>query len=72
MTYFHPRDFDAEQPMINELSLTRKFKSYYGLKGTMPKLKRWATDFEFVDIKTAVNNTDWGKVKVVNLKKNKA
>ena len=67
MTYFHPRDFDAEQPMIKDLSLIRKFKSYYGLKGTMPKLTKWTSDFEFVDIKTAVNKIDWREVKVVNL-----
>jgi len=67
MTYFHPRDFDAEQPMIKDLSFARKFKSYYGLKGTMPKLTKWTSEFEFVDIKTAVNKIDWGEVKVVNL-----
>ena len=27
MTYFHPRDFDFNQPMINDLSKLRKFKS---------------------------------------------
>ncbi len=31
MTYFHPRDFDVGQPMIKDLSLFRKFKSYYGI-----------------------------------------
>ena len=31
MTYFHPRDFDAKQPMLEGLSLKRKFKSYYNL-----------------------------------------
>ncbi|HEU0136186.1 MAG TPA: polysaccharide deacetylase family protein, partial [Flavobacterium sp.] len=30
MTYFHPRDFDRAQPMAPGLSLSRKFKSYYG------------------------------------------
>ena len=39
MTYFHPRDFDANQPMIEELSRLRKFKSYYGLSGCLDKLK---------------------------------
>ena len=40
MTYFHPRDFDAGQPMIQDLSLIRKFKSYYGLSGALSKLER--------------------------------
>jgi len=67
MTYFHPRDFDQKQPVIKDLSLTRKFKSYYGLKNTMSKLKKWTNEFEFIDIRTAVNNIEWEKVKIVNL-----
>ncbi|WP_019987203.1 polysaccharide deacetylase family protein [Rudanella lutea] len=59
MTYFHPRDFDPAQPMIEDLSLTRKFKSYYGLKGCLPKLKRLLTDFEFIDISEADRRIDW-------------
>ena len=38
MTYFHPRDFDADQPMIPNLSLPRKFKSYYGITNSLKKL----------------------------------
>ena len=67
MSYLHPRDFDAEQPMINELSLKRRFKSYVGLKGTTNKLEKWLTDFEFVDIKTAIKLTKWEKVPIVNI-----
>ena len=33
MTYFHPRDFDPNQPILEGLSLKRKFKSYYNLSG---------------------------------------
>jgi polysaccharide deacetylase family protein (PEP-CTERM system associated) len=36
MSYLHPRDFDPEQPMIKELPLSRKFKSYVGLKNGLP------------------------------------
>ena len=38
MTYFHPRDFDADQPMIPGLSPFRKFKSYYGIRNALQKL----------------------------------
>ena len=38
MTYFHPRDFDAGQPMIPGLSRFRKFKSYVGIEDTLYKL----------------------------------
>ena len=40
MTYFHPRDFDADQPMIPGLSPFRKFKSYYGIKNALHKLSQ--------------------------------
>ena len=47
MTYFHPRDFDVSQPMIPGLGKTRRFKSYVGLKGAMPKLERLIDEFSF-------------------------
>ena len=40
MTYFHPRDFDAGQPLIPRLSSYRRFKSYYGLENCYKKLDR--------------------------------
>ena len=65
MTYFHPRDFDFEQPVINGLSHIRKFKSYVGLKGAEKKLDRWLQDFKFIDIQTADRMIDWKNVPVV-------
>ena len=62
MSYVHPRDLDPAQPMIKELSLFRRFKSYYGLAGAESKLRRWLTDFDFVDLQTAAERIDWGKV----------
>lgn len=62
MTYFHPRDFDAEQPIIKDLSLTRKFKSYYGLNNTYSKLENIIDDFNFVDIASANNLINWNCV----------
>lgn len=67
MSYLHPRDVDPGQPMIKELPITRKFKSYVGLKNAEKKLEKWLTDFEFVDIGTAVKQIDWEKVPVVDL-----
>lgn len=67
MTYLHPRDFDVLQPVIQELSFFRKFKSYVGIKGAEMKLNQWLTDFQFIDIATAVNIIDWNVVSVVNL-----
>ncbi|MBP8156543.1 MAG: polysaccharide deacetylase family protein [Leadbetterella sp.] len=67
MTYFHPRDFDAEQPMVPGLNFIRKFKSYYGLKGCLPKLDKLIKKHEFIDIRTAEASIDWEKAKVVKL-----
>jgi peptidoglycan-N-acetylglucosamine deacetylase len=67
MSYFHPRDIDATQPLIKELTLIRKFKSYYGLKSAEDKLKQWLTDFKFIDIREFDNNFDWENAQVVNL-----
>ena len=38
MTYFHPRDFDKNQPNIPGLTAFRKFKAYYGINSAKKKL----------------------------------
>lgn len=67
MTYFHPRDFDAGQPMIEELSFLRRFKSYYGLNLSLPKLERLIQNHDFIDLQTADSQVDWEKAKVVSI-----
>ena len=67
MSYFHPRDFDYEQPMIPGLSIFRKFKSYVGLKQCRPKLEKWLNDFNFIDLKEADSLINWNQQKEVNL-----
>jgi hypothetical protein len=67
MTYFHPRDFDSEQPVISELSLLRRFKSYYGLKSAFNKLEMLLDDFEFMDLNQAVSEVKWDQVKIIDL-----
>lgn len=67
MTYFHPRDFDAGQPVLENLSRIRKFKSYVGLKNSKEKFSKLLRDFDFVDIKTAVEMIDWDNVPTVKL-----
>ena len=67
LSYIHPRDLDAGQPMIKTLPVARKFKSYVGLKGAEQKLRRWLTDFQFVDIATADQMLDWSSAQHVIL-----
>lgn len=62
LSYIHPRDLDANQPMIKELNSFRRFKSYYGLAGAERKLRKWLTDFKFVDLEEAENMIDWSNV----------
>ena len=67
MSYIHPRDLDGGQPVLEGLPLTRKFKSYVGVKGAEKKLRQYLTDFDFMDIRTARKQIDWSKVPVVKL-----
>lgn len=67
MTYFHPRDIDHAQPMINELRLNRKIKSYYGLSSCLKKLEKLISDFEFVDLDTADKNINWSNSEIMKI-----
>ena len=67
MTYFHPRDFDSEQPTVPGLSITRRFKSYVGIKNCKSKLERLLCDFEFMDLNQADQSINWDHVPVVKL-----
>ena len=67
MTYFHPRDFDHEQPMMEDLSLFRRFKSYYGIKGAYKKLRAILKENNFISIESAHKNIDWQKKVTLNL-----
>jgi len=63
MTYFHPRDFDPEQPMIEGLNEFRKFKSYVGLNKSLNKLEKLIGDFSFINLKQADEVVEWDNVK---------
>ncbi len=67
MTYFHPRDFDAEQPVIKDLPAMRRFKSYVGLKTSFPKFQKFLFDFELINITEADKMIDWSKARKINL-----
>ena len=67
MTYFHPRDFDVNQPIVPNLPLVRRFKSYVGIKGAFKKFQHLLDDFPFVNIEEADKLVDWGKVETLLL-----
>ena len=59
MSYFHPSDFDPDQPNMPQLSYMRQFKNRVALKGAYEKFKRYITDFDFVNLKDAIRIIDW-------------
>ena len=65
MTYFHPRDFDPNQPILKNLPFIRKFKSYVGLKYSFSKFKRYTKDFDFISLKEASEKIDWNKTDTI-------
>jgi polysaccharide deacetylase family protein (PEP-CTERM system associated) len=67
MTYFHPRDFDPGQPLMETLPLMRKFKSYVGLKQAFPKFQRFISEFQFHSLMEADKIIDWYKVRTVKI-----
>ena len=67
MSYFHPRDFDYDQPLVPGLSTLRKFKSYVGLKNCKKKLERWLNDFDFVDLNQVDQSINWNDAPKINL-----
>jgi len=67
MTYFHPRDFDNEQPLVPGLSLPRRFKSYVGIKNSKSKLEQWISNFNFTDLNQADGSINWDQVPVIKL-----
>ncbi len=62
MTYFHPRDFDAAQPVLTSLPLKRKMMSYVGLKGAKEKFTRLLKEFSFINVGEAVHQVHWNEV----------
>lgn len=67
MTYFHTRDFDPDQPMIDSLPIMRKFKSYVGLSTSFAKFQNLLDDFEFISVEEANKSISWEKSRVIKL-----
>jgi polysaccharide deacetylase family protein (PEP-CTERM system associated) len=67
MTYFHPRDFDNGQPIIEDLSYYKLFKSYYGLKSSFLKAEKFLNEFDFVTLSHADKLVNWDQAQQFNL-----
>ena len=66
MGYFHPRDFDPDQPMMEGLTAIGKFKSYCGLNSSLSELEKLIQDFKFISLKEADSTIDWNNAKIIN------
>ncbi|GHT85857.1 polysaccharide deacetylase [Bacteroidia bacterium] len=69
MTYFHPRDFDPSQPMVESLPAIRKFKSYVGLKTSFKKFQKLLDDFNFINLPEADKRIDWQNVRTISIQR---
>lgn len=67
LSYIHPRDLDAGQPVVPGLSAARRFKSYVGLAGAEKKLRHFLKDFPFTDIAAANSSINWDKARTIRL-----
>ncbi len=67
MTYFHPRDFDTGQPVVESLPAIRKFKSYVGIRGAFSKFRHLLDDFDVINVAEADKRIDWSKSRIVEL-----
>lgn len=67
MTYIHPRDIDPDQPVLQGLSMVRKFKSYVGLRNGFSKLDRFMHDFRFINLSQAVESINWDEIDTIHL-----
>ena len=64
MMYMHVHDFNGKQKRIIS---TRYIKNYYGNRTSMKKLGRLLTDFDFKNVKNAVESIDWNSCKKLEL-----
>ncbi len=69
MTYFHPRDFDADQPVIQSLPRHRKVISYFGLRNAFRKFESLLDCNRFVSLEQAEKAIDWSKAPLLELKR---
>ena len=67
MTYFHPRDFEPNQPYLPGLGPIRRFKSYYGLARAESKLRAILREFPFENVAAAEEKVNWAEAPLVRV-----
>lgn len=59
MGYIHLGDIDSKKATIKELPFIVQFRRMAGLKTAEAKLRKWLSDFSFVNVEQANNQIDW-------------
>ena len=67
MSYFHPSDFDPDQPRMPQLSWMRQFKNRVCLKGNYEKYKKYLSRFDFCNLKQADALINWSQQKEIGI-----
>lgn len=67
MSYFHPSDFDPDQPDMTHLSYRQRIKNRIGLNGAFNKYVKYLDEFEFINLATAIEQIDWSLIPVIKL-----
>ena len=68
MTYFHPRDFDYEQPRVSMPTL-RYFKTYVGLSSSRSKFKKLLNNFSPISLSEDLRSRELGKLRTIELER---
>jgi len=66
MSYFHPRDFDYEQPRL-KMSYKNYFKSYVGIKNAKDKFEKLIQNYNIVSVSQDVKNRNWDRAKIIKI-----
>tara|TARA_B100000965_G_scaffold288290_1_gene246141 strand:- start:1018 stop:1233 length:216 start_codon:yes stop_codon:yes gene_type:complete len=66
MTYFHPRDFDNDQPRIN-MTFLRYFKTYVGLSKSRTKLGKLLSAFHALSLSEDISRRDFSDSRIIDL-----
>lgn len=67
LSYFHPSDFDPEQPQMPHLPKMRQFKNRVALKGAYEKFVRYISDNDFINMAEADRTVNWANCKTINI-----
>jgi polysaccharide deacetylase family protein (PEP-CTERM system associated) len=66
MSYIHLGDIDKNKKKVEGLPPFVQFRRLVGCKGGEVKLKKWLSDFDFVDVNTANEKINWDKQPIIS------